>query len=108
MTTTTTTAPAPRGPALPDDLAAAGAHRRTSVALTRPMAYHPEVQHEIAEMTPALTVSGGTGMFERNELQCLYLDVRCGGFHPASSLLTQESVGKTALGTGLGELPRWG
>jgi alkylation response protein AidB-like acyl-CoA dehydrogenase len=25
-------------------------HRRTSVALTRPMAYHPEAQHQVAEM----------------------------------------------------------
>lgn len=25
-------------------------HQRTSVALTRPMAYHPEVQHQVAEM----------------------------------------------------------
>jgi alkylation response protein AidB-like acyl-CoA dehydrogenase len=25
-------------------------HRRTSIALTRPMAYHPEVQHQVAEM----------------------------------------------------------
>jgi alkylation response protein AidB-like acyl-CoA dehydrogenase len=35
-------------------------------------------------------------------------DVRCGGFHPANSLLTHEIVGKTALGIDLGEQPRWG
>ena len=32
------------------DLTVESAHRRTSLALTRPMAYHPEVQHEVAEM----------------------------------------------------------
>ena len=32
------------------DLAVQNAHRRTSIALTRSMAHHPEVQHEIAEM----------------------------------------------------------
>lgn len=36
------------------DLAAAGAHRRTSLGLTRSMAHHPEVQHQIAEMRLAL------------------------------------------------------
>lgn len=36
------------------DLAVEQAHRRTSIALTRPMAYHPEVQHEVAEMRMAL------------------------------------------------------
>jgi alkylation response protein AidB-like acyl-CoA dehydrogenase len=55
----------------------------------------------------ALTVSGGGGMFKRNELERLYRDVRCGGFHPANSSLVHELVGKTALGV-LGEEPRWG
>jgi alkylation response protein AidB-like acyl-CoA dehydrogenase len=32
------------------DLAVQSAHRRTSIALTRSMAHHPEVQHAIAEM----------------------------------------------------------
>jgi alkylation response protein AidB-like acyl-CoA dehydrogenase len=34
-------------------------HRRTSVALTRPMAYHPGVQHEVAEMRIALEAIDG-------------------------------------------------
>jgi alkylation response protein AidB-like acyl-CoA dehydrogenase len=55
----------------------------------------------------AMDVSGGTGMFKRNELERLYRDVRCGGFHPANSSLVHELVGKTALGV-LGEEPRWG
>jgi alkylation response protein AidB-like acyl-CoA dehydrogenase len=56
----------------------------------------------------AMDVSGGTGMFKRNELERLYRDVRCGGFHPANSNLVHEIVGKTALGV-LGQPgPRWG
>ena len=55
-----------------------------------------------------MTVSGGTGMFKSNELERLYRDVRCGGFHPANSMLVHEIVGKTALGIDLGEQPRWG
>ena len=137
------------------DLAVAGVKKRSSLALTRSMAYHPEVQHEIAEMQiaiegmqahvdrvaadwvagvdyghswpmklvamkhhcvegakqvvdRAMTVSGGTGMFRSNELERLYRDVRCGGFHPANSLLVHEIVGKTMLGIELGEQPRWG
>ena len=36
------------------DLTIEAAHKRRSIALTRPMAYHPEVQHNIAEMRLAL------------------------------------------------------
>ncbi len=137
------------------DLATASAHKKTSIALTRSMAYHPEVQHNIAEMVMrfeaisaqmdrtasdwssgvdhggnwvtklvankhnvvegakdivdrAMTISGGSGMFKGNELERLYRDIRCGGFHPANSLLAHELVGKIALGIDLGEQPRWG
>ncbi len=137
------------------DIAAASVKKRTSIALTRSMAYHPEVQRSFSEMQLALeaagaqvdrvaedwstgvdhgmswpmklvaakhncveaakkvvdlamAVSGGTGMFKTNELERLYRDVRCGGFHPANTLLAHEIVGKTVLGIGLGEQPRWG
>jgi alkylation response protein AidB-like acyl-CoA dehydrogenase len=137
------------------DLAAAGVKKRTSLALTRSMAYHPEVQHCFSEMQLALegagaqvdrvaqdwstgvdhgaqwpmklvaakhnaveaakkvvdlamAVSGGGGMFKVNELERLYRDARCGGFHPANTLLVHEIVGKTVLGIDLGEQPRWG
>lgn len=136
-------------------LAVEGAKKRTSIALTRSMAYHPEVQHEVAEMVIALEaasalvertardwvqgvdygdqaflkllttkhvaveaaqrvvdlamrVSGGTGMFKSSELERLYRDVRCGGFHPANSMLAHEIIAKTALGIDPGEQPRWG
>jgi alkylation response protein AidB-like acyl-CoA dehydrogenase len=137
------------------DLAVAGAHRKTSLGLGRPMAYHPELQHSAAEMVMeidsvlpqldrvaqdwasgvdhggewpskivaakfhavesakrvcdiAMDMSGGSGMYRANELERLYRDVRGGGFHPANSALTHEIVGKTALGIGLDEQPRWG
>ena len=137
------------------DLAVAGAKKKTSLAVTRSMAYHPEFQHDAAEMTIeieamgphidriaadwtngvdhgaewpsklvaakyhivesakrvvdlAMDMSGGAGMFKGNELERLYRDVRCGGFHPANSHLTHEIVGKTTLGIGLEEQPRWG
>ncbi|MDO3646315.1 acyl-CoA dehydrogenase family protein [Nocardia mangyaensis] len=54
----------------------------------------------------ALDVSGGASMFRGNELERLYRDVRCGGFHPANDALTHELVGKATLGL-LGEQPRW-
>ena len=54
----------------------------------------------------AMDVSGGTGMFKKSELERLYRDVRCGGFHPANNAIAHEVVGKTALGV-LGEAARW-
>jgi alkylation response protein AidB-like acyl-CoA dehydrogenase len=137
------------------DLTVESVQHKTSIAkLNRSMAYHPEVQHAVAEMVLqldgaiphveriardwsdgvdhgplwpsklvsakyhcveaakkvvdlALDVSGGTGMFRRNELERLYRDVRAGGFHPANSFLVHELVGKSALGV-LGDYPRWG
>ena len=138
------------------DLATASLKKRTSIGLDgRALAYHPMLQHTVAEMALtldgmiahidrvaedwsngvdhggqwpaklvsakyhcvegakrivdlAMEVSGGTGMFKSNELERLYRDVRCGGFHPANSALVHEIVGKTALGV-LGEPgPRWG
>jgi alkylation response protein AidB-like acyl-CoA dehydrogenase len=40
------------------DLAVAGAKQRTSIALTRSMAYHPEVQHCAAEMVMEVEALG--------------------------------------------------
>ena len=136
------------------DLAVASLKKRTSIGLGgRALAYHPMLQHTVAEMTLtldgmiahvdrvaeewstgvdygglwpsrlvsakyhcvegakkivdlAMEVSGGTGMFKSNELERLYRDVRCGGFHPANNALVHEIVGKTTLGI-LGEEPRW-
>jgi alkylation response protein AidB-like acyl-CoA dehydrogenase len=54
----------------------------------------------------AMDVSGGGGMFKGNELERIYRDVRCGGFHPANSAIAHEVIGKGLLGV-LGETPRW-
>jgi alkylation response protein AidB-like acyl-CoA dehydrogenase len=54
----------------------------------------------------ALDVAGGAAMFAGNELERLYRDVRCGGFHPGNDALTHEVVGKAVLGV-LTEEPRW-
>ena len=54
----------------------------------------------------ALDVVGGAGMHRRHELERLYRDVRCGGFHPGNDALTHELVGKAVLGV-LAEQPRW-
>jgi alkylation response protein AidB-like acyl-CoA dehydrogenase len=54
----------------------------------------------------ALDVTGGGGMFKGSELERLYRDVRCGGFHPGNDALTHEMVGKIVLGIAA-EQPRW-
>jgi alkylation response protein AidB-like acyl-CoA dehydrogenase len=128
---------------------------KPSLGLTRPMSYHPEIQHRVAEMAlayqtmepvldnvasewgagvdhghnwparivgskyhcvetcwkivdTAMDISSGSGMFRSNELERLFRDARCGRFHPATSGLVHEIVGKTTLGIDLGEQPRWG
>ena len=136
------------------ELAVAGARKKTSIAIERgAYAYHPMVQHQVAEMfleldaasatvdryiddsaagvdhgelaaarlfsakwraveaakrvvDLALDVSGGAGMFKGNELERLYRDVRCGGFHPGNDALTHEMVGKGVLGIA-DEPQRW-
>jgi alkylation response protein AidB-like acyl-CoA dehydrogenase len=136
------------------ELAVDGARRKTSIAIERgAYAYHPMVQHQVAEMyleldaaqatldrlvadwadgvdhgeawVPkvysakwraveaakrvvdiALDVAGGAGMFKGSELERLYRDARCGGFHPGNDAITHEMVGKAVLGV-LGEQPRW-
>ncbi len=54
----------------------------------------------------ALDVAGGASMFRGSELERLYRDVRCGGFHPGNDALTHELVGKSVLDI-LAEQPRW-
>ncbi|MGD9701165.1 MAG: acyl-CoA dehydrogenase family protein [Acidimicrobiia bacterium] len=136
------------------EVATAGARRKSSIAIERgAYAYHPMVQHQIAEMyleldaaqatfgrfvddwvagadhgdawiskvysmkwraveaakrvvDIALDVSGGAGMFKGSELERLYRDVRCGGFHPGNDAITHEMVGKSVLGV-IAEQPRW-
>jgi alkylation response protein AidB-like acyl-CoA dehydrogenase len=125
------------------------------LAVSRTMAYHPEIQHGVAEMMlelesigphieriaedwstgvnhgpawpmklvaakyhavesgwrivdRALDLSGGFGMFKKNELERLFRDARAGRFHPTNSALTHELVAKTALGIHPDEQPRWG
>ncbi|MBI5090383.1 MAG: acyl-CoA/acyl-ACP dehydrogenase [Actinobacteria bacterium] len=136
------------------ELAVASAQKKQSIAIDRgAYAYHPFVQHQIAEMyleldaasatleqfvtdwvggaehgeawvpktysmkwraveaakrvvDGALDVAGGAGMFVGNELERLYRDARCGGFHPGNDALTHEVIGQAVLGV-LGQLPRW-
>jgi alkylation response protein AidB-like acyl-CoA dehydrogenase len=54
----------------------------------------------------ALDVTGGGGMVRGNELERLYRDVRCGGFHPANDALSHELVAKTLLAIDPAG-PRW-
>jgi alkylation response protein AidB-like acyl-CoA dehydrogenase len=54
----------------------------------------------------ALDLGGGGAMFRGNELERLYRDVRCGGFHPGNHVYVHEMVGKLLLGVEA-ETPRW-
>lgn len=137
------------------DLTLQAVQGKEALGMTRTMAYHPEVQHGIAEMAvdleaiqphidavaqgwsdtnehgpewafkiiaakyhaveaawrivdTAMDVSGGFGMFKKNELERLFRDARAGRFHPTNSSLTHELLSKMALGIDPDEQPRWG
>jgi alkylation response protein AidB-like acyl-CoA dehydrogenase len=137
------------------DLIIPALKNKSSVALSRPMPYHAEIQHGVARMAieletigplldktaedwsngvdygvgwiikifaakyhavetawrivdTAMDISGGFGMFKKNELERLFRDARAGRFHPANAALTHEIVGKLTLGINPDEQPRWG
>lgn len=137
------------------DKSVAAVKGKKSLALSRSMAYHPEIQHAVAQMVIelesigphldriaedwsngvdhgaewvakifaakyraveaswrvvdlGLDVAGGGGIFRSAGYERLLRDARLGRIHPANSFLTHEVVGKTALGIGLDEQPRWG
>jgi alkylation response protein AidB-like acyl-CoA dehydrogenase len=137
------------------DKSVAAVKSKKSLALSRSMAYHPEIQHAVAQMVIelesigphldriaedwsngvdhgaewvakifaakyraveaswrvvdlGLDVAGGHGIFHSAGYERLLRDARLGRIHPANSFLTHEVVGKTALGIGLDERPRWG
>lgn len=56
----------------------------------------------------AMDISSGYGMFKKSELERLYRDCRAGRFHPATSALAHELIGKGVLGIDLDGQPRWG
>jgi len=56
----------------------------------------------------AMELSGGFGMFKKNELERLFRDARAGRFHPANPALTHELVAKTVFGISPDAQPRWG
>lgn len=137
------------------DRSIGAAKSKSSLAVTRSMAYHPEIQHAISQMVielesigphidriaddwskevaygpewPSklfaakyhavegswrvvdlgLDIAGGHGIFRSAGYERLLRDARLGRIHPANAFLTHEVVGKTALGIGLDEQPRWG
>jgi alkylation response protein AidB-like acyl-CoA dehydrogenase len=137
------------------DKSIAAAKSKGSLALSRSMAYHPEIQHAVAQMVIevesigphldriaeewskgvdygaewplkifaakyraveaswrvvdlGLDVAGGNGIFRSAGYERLLRDARLGRIHPANAFLTHEVIGKTALGIGLDEQPRWG
>jgi len=137
------------------DLTVEALKGKQALGMTRPMIYHPAVQHGVAEMVLAIEgmgphvesvaqdwsatdehgpefvpriiaakhhcvtsawrvadlgmeVSGGFGMFKKNELERLFRDSRAGQFHPANPPLSRELLAKATLGIDLDEAPRWG
>ena len=88
-----------------DDWVAGGEHGDAWVPKVYSMKWRAvEAAKRVVDV--ALDVAGGASMFAGHELERLYRDVRCGGFHPGNDALTHELVGKAVLGI-LAEQPRW-
>lgn len=66
------------------------------------------VQGTFQVVNQGLELTGGFGIFKRNEIERLFRDARLGSFHPPSSALTHEMIGKTMLGIHPDAQPRWG
>ncbi len=136
------------------DLTLENAKRKTSISMTRPMNYHPNVQYSVADMVmelaaveallertaqewssgvmhpdwlaklvttkykavegvwrvvdTAFELSGGFGIFKKNELERLFRDARLGRIHPANASVARELVGKLTLDVNPAEGLRWG
>jgi alkylation response protein AidB-like acyl-CoA dehydrogenase len=54
-----------------------------------------------------MEVVGAHGLLRKFPMERYYRDVRAGPNHPLSNARARELLGKTALGIGLGETPRW-
>ena len=54
-----------------------------------------------------MEIVGAHGYLKKFPMERYFRDVRAGVNHPLSNARARELIGKTALGIGLGELPRW-
>ncbi|MEU7816240.1 acyl-CoA dehydrogenase family protein [Pseudonocardia sp. NPDC049154] len=68
---------------------------------------HTAVTAAAVAVDRCVRMVGGHGIFRRLPLERYYRDVRAGQFHPPSTDVALETIGKAALGIDLAAEPRW-
>ncbi len=71
------------------------------------LAKYVATNNAIRAVDQMMEIVGAHGYLKKFPMERLFRDVRAGVNHPLSNARARELIGKSALGIGLGELPRW-
>jgi alkylation response protein AidB-like acyl-CoA dehydrogenase len=71
------------------------------------MCKYVATNNAIRAIDQCMEAVGAHGMLKKFPMERYYRDVRAGVNHPLSNARARELIGKTALGIGLAETPRW-
>ena len=71
------------------------------------MAKYVATNNAIRAVDQCMEAVGAHGILKKFPMERFYRDVRAGVNHPLSNARARELIGKTALGIGQGETPRW-
>jgi alkylation response protein AidB-like acyl-CoA dehydrogenase len=71
------------------------------------MCKYVATNNAIRAIDQCMEAVGAHGMLKKFPMERYYRDVRAGVNHPLSNARARELIGKTALGIGLAESPRW-
>jgi alkylation response protein AidB-like acyl-CoA dehydrogenase len=71
------------------------------------LAKYVATNNAIRAVDQMMEIVGAHGYLKKFPMERYFRDVRAGVNHPLSNARARELIGKSALGIGLGELPRW-
>lgn len=71
------------------------------------LAKYVATNNAIRAVDQMMEIVGAHGYLKKFPMERYYRDVRAGVNHPLSNARARELIGKSILGIGLGELPRW-
>jgi alkylation response protein AidB-like acyl-CoA dehydrogenase len=71
------------------------------------LAKYVATNNAVRAVDQMMEIVGAHGYLKKFPMERLFRDVRAGVNHPLSNARARELIGKSILGIGLGELPRW-
>jgi alkylation response protein AidB-like acyl-CoA dehydrogenase len=71
------------------------------------LAKYVATNNAIRAVDQMMEIVGAHGYLKKFPMERYFRDVRAGVNHPLSNARARELIGKSSLGIGLGELPRW-